>query len=186
VKHAFLSGDPALDLAGTLRARRSGTPCDVLDSPESLHAWYLQSGLVDAAPPCGADDLAQAVRVREAIYALVTARLGDAPYDERDLAPVNAAARTPVAAPQLTATGRRTEGTPAQALSAVARHAIELLGGPDAALMKECAHSECTRVYVDRSRGRRREWCGMESCGNKIKAAAYRARKRRAGAATTA
>jgi predicted RNA-binding Zn ribbon-like protein len=24
----------------------------------------------------------------------------------------------------------------------------------------------------------RRHWCGMESCGNKIKAAAYRARKK--------
>ncbi|MFI1042102.1 CGNR zinc finger domain-containing protein [Streptomyces hygroscopicus] len=24
----------------------------------------------------------------------------------------------------------------------------------------------------------RRQWCGMESCGNKIKAAAYRARKK--------
>ncbi|XVQ15797.1 CGNR zinc finger domain-containing protein [Spirillospora sp. CA-255316] len=186
MKHAFLSGDPALDLAGTLGARRSETPSDVLDSPESLGAWYLESGLVDAAPACGADDLAKAVEVREAIYTLVAARLGGAPYDDRALALVNAAARTPPAAPQLTAAGRWTEATPAQALSTVARHAIELLGGPDAPLMKECAGAGCTRIYIDRSRGRRREWCGMETCGNKIKAAAYRARKRQAGAATTA
>ena len=51
--------------------------------------------------------------------------------------------------------------------------------------MKECGNPECTRVYIDRSRGMRRQWCGMDSCGNKIKAAAYRARKKTTPAATT-
>jgi hypothetical protein len=65
----------------------------------------------------------------------------------------------------------------------VTRHAIELLGGSEASLMKECANPECTRIFLDRSRGRRREWCSMDPCGNKIKAAAYRARKKKAQAA---
>jgi hypothetical protein len=51
------------------------------------------------------------------------------------------------------------------------------------ALLKECDNPECTRTYIDRSRGMRRQWCGMDSCGNKIKAAAYRARKKTAHAA---
>ncbi len=45
-------------------------------------------------------------------------------------------------------------------------------------LLKECGNPECTRVYLDRSRGTRRQWCGMESCGKKFEAAAYRARRR--------
>ncbi|MFD8214975.1 CGNR zinc finger domain-containing protein [Streptomyces sp. NPDC059697] len=32
----------------------------------------------------------------------------------------------------------------------------------------------------------RRQWCGMESCGNRIKAVAYRARKRETRAVATA
>ncbi|MFJ5036104.1 CGNR zinc finger domain-containing protein, partial [Streptomyces sp. NPDC088560] len=88
------------------------------------------------------------------------------------------------ATPQLTIAGRHTEATPGQALATVARQAVELLSGPDVPLMKECGNPECTRVYIDRSRGTRRQWCGMESCGNKIKAAAYRARKKTAPAAT--
>ena len=93
---------------------------------------------------------------------------------------VNDTACKPAAAPQLTASGRRTDATSQEALSTVARHAVELLSGPDVPLLKECGNPECTRVYIDRSRGGRRQWCAMEPCGNKLKAAAYRARKRQA------
>lgn len=179
VNHVFLCGDPALDFAGTLRARRTSR-FEMLDAPASLDSWYVECGLVNAAPACEDGDLARAVAVREAIYTLVTARLAGDGYDEQALALVNEAARTPPATPQLTAGGRWTEATPEQALSTVARHAIELLSGPEVPLMKECANPECTKVFIDRSRGGRREWCGMESCGNKIKAAAYRARKKQA------
>lgn len=177
MEHVFISGNPALDLAATLRSRRSAR-VDVLDSPQQLDAWYLRSGIVDVLSACRAADVTRAVEVREAIYALVTARVAGDGYDRAALALLNDAARTPPATPRLTPDGRWVEATPAEALSTVARHAIELLSGPDVPLMKECANPECTRVYIDRSRGRRREWCGMETCGNKMKAAAYRARKR--------
>lgn len=179
MEHVFLSGNPALDLAATLRSRRSAR-VDVLDTPERLDAWYLKSGIVDVLSSCRAVDVVRAVAVREAIYELVTARVAGDGYDRAALALVNGAARTPPATPQLTADGRWVEASPDEALSTVARHAVELLSGPDVPLMKECANPECTRVYIDRSRGRRREWCGMETCGNKMKAAAYRARKREA------
>ncbi|MEV0233746.1 CGNR zinc finger domain-containing protein [Nonomuraea sp. NPDC050786] len=182
MKHVFLCGNPALDLACTLRARRTDR-FETLDAPDRLDAWYVESGLVDAVSPCQEADLAQAVAVREAIYVLVTARLAGDGYDGDALALVNETARKPPAAPQLTAEGRWVEATPAQALSTVARHAVELLSGPEVPLMKECANPECTKIFIDRSRGGRREWCGMESCGNKIKAAAYRARKKEAQAA---
>ncbi|MET9502678.1 CGNR zinc finger domain-containing protein [Streptomyces sp. NPDC006622] len=182
--HAFVCGNPALDLAATLRARRT-LRCETLVSPERLDAWYLGAGIVDGlSPGCRETDVEQAVRVREAVYALVTARLRGERYDDEALAVVNGAAARPSASPQLTASGRWTEATPAEALAAVARHAVELLGGTEAALLKECGDPECTRVYPDRSRGARRQWCGMEPCGNRVKAAAYRARRK--GAPATA
>ncbi|HEY3483010.1 MAG TPA: ABATE domain-containing protein, partial [Streptomyces sp.] len=171
------------DLAATLRSRRSAR-IDVLDTPRRLDDWYLKSGIVDVVSACCEADVVRAVEVREAIYELVTARVAGDGYGSAALGLLNDAARTPPATPQLTAGGRWVEATPAEALSTVARHAIDLLSGPDVPLMKECANPECTRVYIDRSRGRRREWCGMETCGNKMKAAAYRARKREAATAT--
>ncbi len=49
-------------------------------------------GLAEAVPACDAADVARAVAVREAIYALVTARLGEAPLRRGALALVNAIA----------------------------------------------------------------------------------------------
>ncbi|GDY61232.1 hypothetical protein AQJ43_08940 [Streptomyces avermitilis] len=179
--HVFVCGNPALDFAATLRARRS-LRFEMFASPDRLDAWYRESGVVDAVSPSQEADVEQAVAVREAIYELVTARrLGEA-YADEALSVVNGAARKPPATPQLTAAGRRTDATPEEALSTVARHAVEVLSGPDVPLLKECGNPECTRVYIDRSRGMRRQWCGMESCGNKLKAAAYRARKKEAQA----
>ncbi|MGJ6966330.1 CGNR zinc finger domain-containing protein [Streptosporangium sp. G11] len=179
MNHVFLCGNPALDFACTVRARRTAY-VEMLNAPDRLDAWFVESGVVDVVSSCGEADLVQAVALREAIYGLVTSRLAGDGYDDQALALVNETACEPPATPQLTATGRWVEATPAQVLSTLARHAIELLSGPEMPLMKECANPECTKLFIDRSRGGRREWCGMESCGNKIKAAAYRARKKEA------
>ncbi|MEU2052474.1 CGNR zinc finger domain-containing protein [Streptomyces bungoensis] len=177
--HSFKCGAPVLDFVGTLRARRNAVPTEMLISPESLEAWFRESGLVDADTPCGPSHLRQAIALREAVYRLVVATLAGDHYDADALAVVNDTARTPSAVPQLVQRGnRRVEATPEQALSSIARQAVQLLGGPEAALLKECSRGECTQVYLDRSHGSRREWCAMDPCGNRIKAAAYRARKR--------
>ncbi|MGW3917657.1 CGNR zinc finger domain-containing protein [Streptomyces sp. NPDC005070] len=178
-EHAFVCGHPALDFAATLRARRT-VRFEMFSAPDRLDAWFVESGLVDAVAPGGHADVEHAKTLREAIYELVTARRLEQEYDETALSVLNGAARKPPATPQLTRAGRRTEASAEQALSTVARAAVELLSGPDVPLLRECENPECTRVYVDRSRGTRRQWCGMESCGNRFKAAAYRARKKSA------
>ncbi|MET8947920.1 CGNR zinc finger domain-containing protein [Streptomyces sp. NPDC004542] len=179
--HSFKCGAPVLDFVGTLRARRNAAPTEMLTSPESLEAWFRESGLVDADTSCGPSDLKRAIALREAVYRLVVATLAGDDYGADALAVVNDIARTPSSVPQLVRRGRRqVEATPEQALSTIARQAVELLGGPESALLRECSRGECTQVYLDRSHGSRREWCAMDPCGNRIKAAAYRARKRTA------
>ena len=178
MEHAFPCDNPALDFVGTLRARRNAAPREMLGSPASLDAWFRESGVTDDDPGSGPADVVKAVALREAIYALVAARLTQQDYDDQALALLNNAARHAPAVQQLTRIGRRIEATASEALSTVARVAIDILSGPDADLLKECGRPECTQVYLDRSRGFRREWCAMETCGNKMKAAAYRARKR--------
>lgn len=156
MEHAFPSGAVALDFVGTLRARRNAVPWDMLGSPESLDSWFRESGTTDGGTNCKASDVEEAVALREAIYLLVTARLANESYDEEALALVNRAASAPPAIPQLTPAGRRIEATPQQALSSVARDAIDILSGVDMPLLKECANPECTQIYIDRSRGARR------------------------------
>ncbi|MGI3783352.1 MAG: CGNR zinc finger domain-containing protein, partial [Janthinobacterium lividum] len=62
-------------------------------------------------------------------------------------------------------------------LTAVARDGLALVDPGDAEL-KWCADPTCTHPFLDRSRGHRRRWCEMSGCGDRAKAAAYRARRR--------
>jgi predicted RNA-binding Zn ribbon-like protein len=174
----FVGGAPSLDFVGTLILRRSENSIELLASPEDLDDWFRQSGLVGRKLGSDAKDLASALELREAIFSIIDSKLDGQKFDRESLRIVNAAATIPPLVVQLAPSGQHTDGTPAAALSSLARDVIELLSGPEAELVKECSYPSCNQVYVDRSRGARREWHAMDPCGNKIKAAAYRARKR--------
>ncbi|MFF4244791.1 CGNR zinc finger domain-containing protein [Streptomyces sp. NPDC001822] len=178
--HAFAGGAQALDFAGTLRYRHRAEPREDMHSPEALSVWFRESGILDRDIPCGTADLREALVLREAVYHLIVAKMADRAPDHDALALVNDYARGPAPVPQLTPDGRRhvVDPSAAQAFAAIAQDTVSVLGGPEVALLKECGNPECSQVYIDRSRGSRREWCAMDPCGNKIKAAAYRARKR--------
>lgn len=49
---------------------------------------------------------------------------------------------------------------------------------PGAARLKACPGPECAWVFRDTSRNGSRRWCDMAWCGNRAKAAAFRARAR--------
>ncbi|QUQ68366.1 CGNR zinc finger domain-containing protein [Kutzneria sp. CA-103260] len=176
--HRFPCDHPALDFVGTLRGRRFDDPLEMLDTPAALTAWFFESRLVDAGPASNSIDLARAIALREAIYALIAVRLFGDPQRDSDVVLLNDHARLAPVVPQLTPAGRHVEATPEQVLATVARAAVDLLGGPDVTLLKECQRPECNQVFIDRSRGFRREWCSMTTCGNKVKGATYRARQR--------
>ena len=42
--------------------------------------------------------------------------------------------------------------------------------------VRRCAAADCVRVFLDGTRNGRRRWCDMASCGNRAKAARFRAR----------
>ncbi|MET7518762.1 CGNR zinc finger domain-containing protein [Streptomyces sp. NPDC005480] len=133
--------------------------------------------MLDAAPEADEVDLETAIDLREVIYSLVAARHAAEPLPAADVAELNRhAAGLPVKA-QLGPDGVMHTGSVSQGLAALARETVEILGGDEGALLRECARPECTQVYLDRSRGHRREWCAMRTCGNRVKAAAYRARQ---------
>jgi predicted RNA-binding Zn ribbon-like protein len=177
VTFVFVSGDLALDFAGTLKWRRSA-PEELLATPADAAHWAVAAGVLTSAPPLSTADLEALVALRELVYRLATAAIEGRPgVPGRDLRALNAAAAGPPPGVSLTTGGIRRAGGAAQVGTAVAVAAIELLGGPSIALVRECALLECTRLFVDRSRAGNRAWCGMEECGNRVKAAAYRARR---------
>ncbi|MGI5329718.1 CGNR zinc finger domain-containing protein [Actinomadura nitritigenes] len=198
MEFTFHSGDLALDLAGTVQHRRDDRR-DLLTAPDRLARWAVAAGLVTDPPPVSAADLAAAVDLREAVYRAATAVLhGRAPAaDDRDLINHWAAAAPPV--PRLTGDGTvHRDGDAPAVLAAAARAAVDLLAaaaapadgtgsgsgddtgdGVDAGrgVLKECQADPCTRLYLDTSRRRTRRWCDMRQCGNRAKAAAFRARR---------
>lgn len=170
----FVSGNLALDLAGTVKARDT-TFDDLLRTPGDLADWLRAAALLDRVAECDAATFERAIRLREAAYrlAVATARGEALPDADRKLVNEIAKGELPLLTLRPDGTLRRS-GPPATALTAVARDAIELLGGP--ATVKECGRDACTRLYVDTSRGGTRRWCDMTICGNRVKSAAFRAR----------
>lgn len=182
MNHAFPCGTLPLDFVGTLRARRNELPTEKLATPDLLDDWFVESGMVDEPTRADEVDLETAIDLREAIYSLVAARLAGESLPAADVAEVNRQAAGLPVKTQLVSGAVRHTASVSQALAALARQTVEIVGGDEAALLRECARPECTQVYLDRSRGHRREWCAMRTCGNRVKAAAYRARKSPAGA----
>lgn len=158
--------------------RGTDQPQELLDSPAALSAWALASGALSAPASCEDSDLARAVELREAIYRLATARTNGRAAPPADLQVLNRHGQQAPVAVALDPRGALTRSGPMTAvLACIARDAIELLGGPDAQRLRQCRREGCTRMFVDRSRGRSRTWCGMRECGNRVNAAAYRRRK---------
>ncbi|HEY6745215.1 MAG TPA: CGNR zinc finger domain-containing protein [Mycobacteriales bacterium] len=174
----FVSDRPGLDFVATV-AERGTTDHDQLRTPADLVAWIRESGLVDDVRRLEPADLERAKAVREALFALVRAMLAGEPPPPAARRTANAAAAGPGPRPVLDPAGAvRHRGGLDAVLSALATDVLDLHGDADRPLLSWCADDRCTRPFVDRSRGHRRRWCGMRGCGDRAKAAAYRARHR--------
>jgi predicted RNA-binding Zn ribbon-like protein len=74
---------------------------------------------------------------------------------------------------------RHEEGDPlGEALARVAEALAEALADGDTSRFRICANDACRWVFEDTSRGGRRRWCDMQSCGNRAKVRRFRSRQR--------
>lgn len=181
----LVGGRPSLNLVATV-GRRHATPVERIPDAAALARWFVAAGVLPTAPPINEAHLAQARQLREAIGSLVRSVMSGSPVRDEPLAIVNGHAVRPDLPPQLgVRDGRPIATTPPgadvpSALAAIARDAVRLLGGPQAARIKECAHPDCSLLFVDETQSGRRRWCSMGRCGNLVKTAGYRARRRNA------
>jgi predicted RNA-binding Zn ribbon-like protein len=187
LEFVFTGGCAPLDLVATLGRRRSAVPVERLTDRAALTRWLVESGQARTIPEATAVELEQARRLREAIYCLVRPHIGadppSGPEVDDALATLNHTAARPALGDRLVATAaglhaEPVEGTAAEALARIAREAVHLLGGPRVHRVRECEHPDCSLLFLDETQARRRRWCSMQRCGNLVKVAGYRGRRR--------
>ncbi|WP_051178673.1 CGNR zinc finger domain-containing protein [Nocardia concava] len=172
----------SLDLVATVGKRFTGTPIERLPDVEAWRAWLGAHEL--EIEDCGERDLAAARALREAVYELVEAAASDRAPASTALTSVNDLAARPEAPRKLLWDKRNgfhldcAVLSPGQALSLIARDAIDLLTGPERDRLHQCEADTCGTVFVTPTGGKPRRWCSSASCGNRERVRAHRATKR--------
>jgi len=169
----------SLDLCSTLLWRHVG-PVELLRRPEDLSRWLVAAGLCVEPVEVSQAELGEARALREAVHRLFCQRLADESLGAADVAVVNEAAERAGRFPRLTSSGGVVwaAGEPVHAaLAAVAADGIELLAGPLADRVRECAAPDCAFLFVDTSRPGTRRWCAQDRCGNRQHVRQHRARR---------
>jgi predicted RNA-binding Zn ribbon-like protein len=183
---SFHRGSLALDLVGTVGGRASPAPEERLPDPEALAEWLGEAGFPVPAR-VEERDLEDARALREALARLANDAIEGRRLGRAALARVNAAARgVRHGSLVLDADGGRAwaaDDAVRLALGRVAEDGILVLSDARDRLAR-CELPGCGALLLSRSRSDRRRWCSMETCGNRAKVAAFRARQRARGGVT--
>ncbi|SDM44826.1 CGNR zinc finger domain-containing protein [Allokutzneria albata] len=175
VEFGFDAGAVCLELLTTGGVGRYAA-YDSVPTPADFTAWLARSRLGVAAAKSTVDDMPVLSRLRTAMWDIAQAQLAGRPHPHAAVAELNSVAAAPSLVPALSGNARAwAKPTAAQALSTIARDAVELFGSPAVSRLRECSADNCQLVFVDLSRPGQRRWCSMDRCGNRAK---QRARRR--------
>lgn len=125
--------------------------------------------------------LTDALALRDAVARLARAQADGAGSQADDIDTVNLFAATPDIPPAIDGGHRqagRSRVRTGQALSTIARDAVQLIAHNTEGRIRECGADDCTLVFYDESRTNNRRWCSMQRCGNRAKVRAFRAKER--------
>jgi predicted RNA-binding Zn ribbon-like protein len=187
--------DPPGTLALTFANTRPGSPAagpDPLATPSDTVVWLTAHVLTDSAlscprpqwtPPEARALQGEALRLRDAVHALFAAvaiqrvALPSALDDINRVLSAATWSRCMAVEGQTLRLqeGTRTEG-PLGALAPVAWAAAEMATTAKPERLRRCAAKACSRWFLDTSKGGRRKWCSMATCGNRAKASRWRSR----------
>jgi predicted RNA-binding Zn ribbon-like protein len=152
---------------------------DVFATTGGLRNWLLDRSLIGGSEALEEADRQRGVNLREALRTLVIARdegiaaLGATKAIEGISRDMELILRIEPGAWDLAA-------PPAGVGSAYARilaDVISAISDGSWSRLKACRRDACRWVFWDSSRNRSGQWCAMAVCGNRIKGAAFRARR---------
>lgn len=180
----FIASNLAIDFINT-QFGVGGEQQECLDDDSSVIAWLQQAGALPQeceSPPPGIVHLARELRdnMRDLLISAQQGRATDPTVVNHVLErgyPLEKIEWQPtVSAFQKKTYHRNMESE--SLLQPVASALAQLLTEEDLQLVKECEASDCVLLFHDQTKSHRRRWCSMASCGNRMKAAAHRARKK--------
>lgn len=185
-----IGGDLAVDFANTAPAAGAaagmlGSWSDLVDFLElrdavtRFEAAELRVMSEREARRCEAA-LTEALRLRETVRSMLRALAAKRPLRAGWVAEVNRVLLWGAGAARLVRqdTGWRLGfdpglSDPLRALAPIARSMADLAASGVGAEVRRCANPRCVLFFRDRSRARRRRWCSMAVCGNRMKVAAH-------------
>lgn len=186
-----------LDFVNTDDVRR-GARLDLLRDFESLVRFLDVAGILDAErslgmrrraqqqPAGAAAALVDARRVRAALRALAERGANSEKVRGDALAEINRVLGRSAGIRRLET---RADGSFARAfvpvgdafaglIIPIVESAADALIAGELVRVRRCGDPRCSRVFHDGTRNGRRRWCDMATCGNRAKAARFRARER--------
>jgi predicted RNA-binding Zn ribbon-like protein len=192
IRRSFIKigGDLAVDLANTSAPEEAGAGRldswrDLVDFLELRDAVTREEGAAlralgeREAHACAAA-FDRALELRGTVRAILEALAARRPLQAGWVAAVNQALGWGTGASRLVRQGRgwrlafaSTLTEPLRALAPIARSAADLIAQGRGALVRKCANPRCVLYFRDTSRTRRRRWCSMAVCGNRMKVAAH-------------
>lgn len=193
-KFLFVGNHPCLDFINT-QMIVNGESTDVLESFEDFISWLVQANLltIAEADAAGAELnqkestslLPQAKILRTTLRELAARIVARKPIPRSAINLINQILSQRPGYPQLV---RRKGGFEQRFHSAaapvhnllvpLAEVAGDLLCRADFALIKKCGNPACILYFYDTTKNHTRNWCSMQTCGNRIKVAAHYQRKR--------
>lgn len=183
VEDHFIAGDFALDFANTVFRRRPEPGADLFTDTTALNAWFARTGLLPTSEERGGGtteaDLADACALRALLWTVFDAQKDHQTIPSGAFTELLGTARHGMEDLSIHPDGTTTPLTAQGAFATVALRAITLIFNPPAQTIRAC--DRCGWFFIDSSRGRRRRWCSMKTCGNQAKAARYRSAKAQDG-----
>jgi predicted RNA-binding Zn ribbon-like protein len=191
VDHAHVADlETCLDLINTVELT-DGVPEDHTPTDAAVIAWLVEKGIAHedavAAQADATPDrwLARFRGARAALREVWDAAVEGRAADGSALDTVNELlSRAPHprlhGAPDGVVVGHRHDPADptGEALARIASPLVASLEAGDTARFRVCANDGCRWVFEDTSRGGRRRWCDMNTCGNRAKVRRFRSRRR--------
>jgi predicted RNA-binding Zn ribbon-like protein len=181
----FVGDHPALNFINTLHMVGSEL-ADAWQSDEDVAAWIAREGLRDTLPSTtwrGGTLLRKARNLRQIALKAIEAKKAKntLPLDELNDFLAHSVSHCVLSAKsRIDLHFERVYGqkTVEQYLAPVAESVAGLLFHGDFDLVRHCEGGQCVLWFYDRTKAHRRRWCSPQTCGNRSKVAAFRARAR--------
>ncbi len=150
-----------------------------LATVDQAREWLQARDLIGEEPLAESQRL-RLIEAREALRALIAAGHGGY-VDPTSLAVLDGAGRTARLTLAFSGDGSAALHTDAtgvdRALGRILTAAYAAMIDGSWSRLKTCENDECRWAFHDQSKNRSAKWCSMQSCGNRMKARAYRARQ---------